>query len=461
MPTIQFNPQYILDLGTLPFPILMWRLFLDGMWVPMLLVMIQGLWLLWVQSRTQKYGASLEFVLLAIHVPKTSDQTPKAAEQIFSHLAGTYGGLDPYEKYWEGKFNPSFSFELVSIGGYVQYYIHCPKKSRDLVESSIYAQYPDAEIFEVPDYTTKVPSYFPDPEWEASGTEYVMKKASAYPIRTYADFEHASAEVAFKDPISALLEMLGSLRPGEQFWMQIRVTPSDESWQKKGQEEVDKMLGKKKVHHKSLLEDLIGLPMDAVAELTGIGAAPPAPVKKEEQPRMLQLSPRERTVLEAVQEKLSKIGFMCKIRVVYVAHRNVFNKGRLGQLRGTLSQFQSIDMNGFKGYGPVTPKGDYVWQRWSENEKKTKLMKNYKGRSGKGASAYALNIEELATLWHFPMTDIKAPLVMKTEAKRAEPPAYLPMEGMFNSANITGAAKKSEPVSEDEDDESPGNLPVA
>jgi hypothetical protein len=243
--------------------------------------------------------------------------------------------------------------------------------------------------------------------------------------------------------------------------LQVRVTPTDEAWQKKGQEVVDKILGKKKAHKKSFLAELADIPLGAAMELVGIGghAEPP---KKEEQPKMLQLSPREKKILEEVQEKLAQVGFMCKIRVVYVAKRNVFNKGRLGQLRGAFAQLQTTDMNGFKGYAGVTPKNDYFWQRWSENERKHKLIAYYKGRSGKGASAYALSIAELATLYHFPMTDVKAPLIVKTDSKRGEPPTSLPSEDRFPAAygGVT-SSKFAIPGPEDQDDDAPGNLPVA
>ena len=44
-----------------------------------------------------------------------------------------------------------------------------------------------------------------------------------------------------------------------------------------------------------------------------------------------------------------------------------------------------------------------------------------------GASPKILNVEELATLWHFPSLLVKSPLVKKAEAKRGEPPVGLPI----------------------------------
>lgn len=424
----------------------------------MLIVLIHGFWLLWVQSRQEKFAAGISYTILALDIPRLNEQTPKAVEQIFSHLSGAYSGLDKFEKYWLGKFQPTFSFELVSIGGYIQYLVHCPKKFRDLVESSIYAQYPDAEITEVVDYTDKVPTTFPHPDWDCFGTEFVLKKPGAYPIRTYEQFEHSAAEVmTFKDPMSSVLEVFSQLKPGEQMWFQILVTPTDESWQKKGEEIVDKILGRKKPVKQSMIGEVVTAPFwivkEAGAQLAGVGSAEAAE-KKPEQPKMMALSPGEREVLELVQRKLSKIGFMCKMRVVYAGRRDVFTKGRYVSLKGAMSQYSAVHMNAFKGYGPVTPKGDYFWQRWSENTLKGKLVRNFKNRSGNGAPRFPLNIEELATIYHFPMSTVKAPLVKKTDSKRAEPPHSLPTEEHFPHIKRDKDGRVA-------NDEGPENLPFA
>jgi hypothetical protein len=346
----------------------------------------------------------------------------------------------------------------------VQYFIHTPKKYRDLVESAIFSQYPEAEITEAVDYASKVPKNYPHPEWDAFGTEYVLKKDQAYPIRTYAEFEDKSSEeFMFKDPVSAILEILGSLKHGEQMWFQVRITPTDEEWQKKGEEVVNKIMGIKKEAKKGAIEQVLETPIwlarEASIQMLG-GAHAEAKKEDKAQPKMLSMSPGEKNVLEKVQTKLSKIGFMCKMRMVYVGKRNVFNKGRVSQLKGALSQFAAINMNAFKVYGPVTPKGDYFWQRWSENEKKSKVVKNYVGRSGKGATPYALNIEELATIYHFPMSHVKAPLVKKTEAKRAEPPSSLPTGERYPSVEIKAPPKPEKKARPDVDhDGLPDNLP--
>jgi hypothetical protein len=60
--------------------------------------------------------------------------------------------------------------------------------------------------------------------------------------------------------------------------------------------------------------------------------------------------------------------------------------------------------------------------------RKVDMMSAYKGRSmGRGAPSYVLNVEELATLWHFPIDAVtKAPLLQRANARRIEAPMSLP-----------------------------------
>lgn len=462
MPTIQINYGYFLELGSLPFPLMLARLFLDGGWVLFLYFFIRGSWVLWVQSRQRKYAKTVSKTILAIDVPRQNEQTAKAVEQIFSQLSGAHSGLDRYEKYWLGKFQPTFSFEIASVGGYVQFLVHCPTKFRDLVESAVYAQYPDAEIVEVADYTDRLPTRYPHPEFDVFGSEFVLKKPSYFPIRTHIQFEHAVAEDPFKDPISGILEVLSSLKAGENIWIQFLLTPTDDSWKDPGEKEVDKMLGKAPKSKRTIVDDIIDIPLNVLQELGSVVSFGESDAKKKDEKKeefkMLNMSPGERQVVEQVQMKLSKIAFSTKVRFVYGARRDVFNKGRVTALKGAFSQFSSLNMNQFKNYGKVTPKGDYFWQRWSEPAKKTAIVAKFKSRSNEGAPGYFLNVEELATVYHFPMRQVKAPLVKKTEAKRAEPPAGLPVEGLEDSSPFGPPPKPPAPEGEAAP---PKDLPLA
>ena len=62
------------------------------------------------------------------------------------------------------------------------------------------------------------------------------------------------------------------------------------------------------------------------------------------------------------------------------------------------------------------------------NIRKQRLMLAYRGRSNwAGLPNFHLGTDELASLWHLPVSlFVKAPQVKKTEAKKSEPPINLP-----------------------------------
>ena len=112
-----------------------------------------------------------------------------------------------------------------------------------------------------------------------------------------------------------------------------------------------------------------------------------------------------------------------------MARKAVFQKvERTGMVKGILNQYSHLNFNKFTLYIPQVPKDDYFWMRWEYTKKQNRLMTGYQKRSwGIGADPIWLNVEELATLWHFPTITMKAPLVKKSESKRGEPPVGLPI----------------------------------
>lgn len=95
---------------------------------------------------------------------------------------------------------------------------------------------------------------------------------------------------------------------------------------------------------------------------------------------------------------------------------------------GALRPFQSIDLNGFKLEKYTKTAVNYLFVKWRLRSRQIKLLRSYKSRSmWLGGGFFVLNIEELATLYHFPTKSVKAPLLKRTEAKRAEPPFGIPI----------------------------------
>jgi hypothetical protein len=422
-------------IGSNPFAV-SWWLFLHGGFIFFLWFAWFIFTHLWLESRQHHYEHAKQWMLLAIDIPRLHEQTPRAVENIFAHWAGAHGPSSWKEKWIDGRTQDTITVEIVSIEGHVQYLVWTTRGFRDLIEASIYAQYPDAEIVEVEDYTKKVPHHYPDSQWDLFGTEMIPVKDSLYPLRTYPEFEDkVSGEL--KDPMAVLLENMSRLGPGEQAWFQIVMTPIEQGeFRKKGETLIKKLTGQKIEHKETLAQKALDLPlstMNMVLQSTGLTGAPAAK-KPDANPlnsRMWTMTPGERKVVEAIENKISKIAYSCKMRCVLVAHKDKMKKSRfVHPFIGFIKQYNTNDMLALKPESKKVGMNGTLWffKDKRNNERKNRFISAYSHRSNwAGVSSYYLNIEELASLWHFPISmQVKAPQLKKTEAKRSEPPINLP-----------------------------------
>ncbi|MBI2062177.1 MAG: hypothetical protein HYT64_00565, partial [Candidatus Yanofskybacteria bacterium] len=237
--------------------------FLVGYWwiyLPVLLFLVlTGVY----ESYTKlKYIKAIKWVLLELKIPQDPGKSPKATEQIFAALHGT---LPPpikwRDKFFKGKMVDWVSLEIVGIGGEIHFYIRTTEQFKKLVQSQIYAQYPDSEITEiVDDYVNLLPASLPDDNNDLWGSEMILSKEDFYPIRTYPEFEEKSSGPDYVkriDPLASLAEVMSSLEAGEFLGVQLLIRPTGDGWVKKGQSEMDKLQGKKPKAGSNILSDIV------------------------------------------------------------------------------------------------------------------------------------------------------------------------------------------------------------
>ncbi|MFH1522252.1 MAG: hypothetical protein ABIE43_00355 [Patescibacteria group bacterium] len=468
----------ITDFFNQPIDMMLWRTFLLFGWIPIALAFLWGAKEVWIYYIRSKWGPTQKFLLLAIDIPRGNEQTPKAVENFFAYLGGAHGTLNLIETYWEGKFQLSFSFEVVSMEGYTQFLVRTPTKFKDLVESGIYAQYPDAEITEVDDYTKGFPTKFPDDEYDVYGWEFIQKNHFAYPIKTYKDFEDqiGETEAMYKDPLASLMDMCSSLRGGENFWYQLIVIPIGFEWPEEGEREISKILGEKIKSDDNILDKISNSTVKWLGDFSELIYQLWGDIKEKEEAeenrfKMMNLKPKEKKQVEAIQEKISKLGFKFKIRMVYIAKREVMNKNKVaGGFVGFMKQFFYSDLNNL---GPdlkkTSTRTSYFFKEARLNIKKNRIMRNYINRDDwAGKLPGIFNVEELASLWHFPVESVvRAPLIQKAPGRKAVPPIHLPVGEEIVSEQML------EPIFEDKSKKSdkassapiikgtpPANLPI-
>ncbi|MDD4995517.1 MAG: hypothetical protein PHW53_03590 [Patescibacteria group bacterium] len=466
--SIEVNYAFINKLLAMSGPQAFWYFFIHGGWIAILIILLWGSYKVYLYKMQIRDIKSHQYILLAIDVPKDNVQSPMAVEHIFAHLAGAHSSPSLREQYWFGSVQPWFSLEIASIEGYIQYFIRTPAKFRNLVEAAIYAQYPDAEITEVEDYTYLVPvKHFPDPEWEMWGCDFVMVKPESWPLRTYPEFEHGLSQ-EFKDPLSALLENLSLVGPGEHVWFQLMIVPIEQkAWKMAGDKLVKKMIGAKMESKPSTLDKILDIPFKALDITTEAVFGTGEPIKKDKKQdlpsKMLYLSPGDVDRVKAIERKISKIGYKSKIRAVYVAKKPVYKKTNVAHpLIGAIKQFNSVSLNALKPELSKTGVSGSMlfFKKQRQNYRRNRLIAAYRQRDPTSPmSPYIMNTEELASIWHFPAIEVKAPLVKKTDAKKGEPPMYLPYDKPAAAKEIFKEEPAPTVIAEELPPGVPGNLP--
>ncbi len=371
-----------------------------------------------------KYIKAIKWVLLELRIPQDPGKSPKAMEQIFASLHGT---LPPpikwRDKFFKGKMVDWISFEIVGIGGEIHFYIRTQEQYKKLVQSQIYAQYPDSEITElVDDYVNLLPSSLPNDTNDLFGSEMVLSKEDYYPIRTYPEFEEKSSGPDYVkriDPLASLAEVMSSLEAGEFLGVQLLIRPARETWVKKGQAEMDKLQGKKPKAGESMLSNLVFEIEKAIPGHVEVA-------KEDKKPEQTQLTSGKQEAIKAAEKKMSKIGYECGIRFIYSGPRENFHRAHISGVVGTFKQFSLQTVNSFKLNTATVTACKWPFKKQKEYKRKVFLLSKYKNRS-LPMKEFVLNIEELATIYHLPDIGVRSPLLPRVEAKKGEPPVGLPI----------------------------------
>jgi len=404
------------------------------LWLPVFLtVLFIELWVKYLQTKAIK---KIKWLLLEVKISRNIEKTPKAMEQVFSGLHGILTKVKFLDKYWKGKVQEWFSFEIAGIDGSIYFFIRTPENFRNLVEAQIQAQYPDAEILEVLDYAAPLAGKIPSKTYDINGVEFILEKADYYPIRTFLSFEERQKERRL-DPMASFLEILSKLSPSENIFIQYLIKPTGEKdWINEGIEAVNKLVGKKTEVKKNWFEIFFGGINEFVVNLLKAIAIYPewSEAKKEEVKTTSQnLSPGNRLVAEAIENKISKLAFRVCIRFAYIAKRDIFNRVNIAAINGAFKQFNTLDLNAFKGNKKAGTTADqpriipFIKNRRGFIRKVAFVDRYVNRKLSKNKKDFILNTEELATIYHYPILVVETPTMRRVEAKKSEPPVSLPI----------------------------------
>lgn len=332
-----------------------------------------------------------------------------AMEQLLGTLASmrrTFG--------WRSFFyeTPNIIFEVANPSDKEEifFYFAVPKKFRESIEKQIHGFFPDSVIEKVSDYTIFSPGC------AAAFSTLELSKSYALPIKSYRSLT--------TDPLSEMTNALSRLgATGEGAAIQFVLTPAGRGWHTKGKSIAQKMQSGKR------LKDVEGESMLKWfgKELLSVflpGKRTPEDERKKNE--VVSLTPEEQELVKSIDGKSSKPAFKVNIRLVAAAQEMHRAEEILAHMENAFSQFENMEVNSFR----VRRRGkgrqaafDYIYRNFDEE------------------TSVILSTEEVASIFHFPTSQIGTPKIKWLKAGAAAPPVDIPKEGMLLGYNDYRGAK--------------------
>jgi hypothetical protein len=313
-------------------------------------------------------------VVLNIAVPKHNDKSPLAAEQLLSALHGI--GLN------RDKAGDHFSMEIAAGAYGIHFLCVINRQYKTFFENQIYAQYPEAQISEVRDYT--------DTLMKTPGcieiVELVQTKEYYLPIRTFTSFD--------VDPLAGITGAISKLPAGQEIFIQIVARPIGDSWQKAGKSFVDSQKANKE----------------------GLGSG-------------------DTEQLKLIENKNTKVGFQFSLRILAKAPDQTSAQRITNELIAAFSQYRTAILNSLG-----TPKKKKGWDKRKADLNHKILNLIYGTRKGDSMNSFqkyslryldefatgVINTEEFASLYHLPNKTVETPNISWARSKKLEYPLNIP-----------------------------------
>lgn len=398
-------------------------IFFAPIWMPIVI----GRWAYYMWRTATKAANMARFrtILLELRMPRDTMKTPAAMEAVFAALHLGPGEATWWKKIVLGNTRPWYSFEIVSLGGRVHFYIWTRDAYRRAIESALYAQYPGMEVIEVEDYSRLVdPAHHPN---KVVGFEYVKNKAQGHPIRTYVDFglDRPAKPEEQVDPLAQVIELMGSLGPNEQLWIQFMIrTHKGEKYNKKNKK------GKSFTWKDEAQEEIDAIREQALQEAEYVDPSSGKVVKT----KMVNMTPGKAEQIKAIERNISKLPFDVGIRALYTAPEEYYQGIVGGYLVSIFKPFHSEQGAGLDVAGVWSNKySEYPWEDpggHHEAHAMHLMVEMWRRRMIYHAPYIGtwsvMSTEELATLYHVPSATVATPSLPRIQSTTGGAPQNLP-----------------------------------
>ncbi len=318
-------------------------------------------------------------------------------EQLLTSLAQLKDKKLSWKSFFYGK--PTITLEIANPAGKEEifFYISVPKKYRSSLEKQVHSYFSDSSIEKIDDYTIFTPG-----SKTAMGV-VTLKKSFALPVRTYERME--------KDPLSEITTAFSKLNSHDEgASIQIILHDAGMGWRAKGRKFAHEMQQGKQLKD---VDRTIAGQLFKEANKAFV-------TKKADQHSMeknIQLTPEEQELVKSIEMKTSKSAFMVNIRLIASASTQSRAEEILSHMENAFSQFENHGINHF------------VIKRFGSKAKRQAF--NYIFRAFDDSAGVLLGVEEIASIFHFPISTTETPKIKWLKAGSAPPPTDIPKEGVY------------------------------
>ncbi len=346
----------------------------------------------------------LKTTLFEVLIPHPDDESTGSSQRGFGDLVGKmeqfYSGMMAIK---DDKFKKDvFTIEIAlpHIGSEAAFYVAIPDRKRELFEKHVHAVFPEAQVREVKDDYNIYADMGVTSVSVASQDEHAI-----VPIRTYETFEH--------DPLNAILNSFSKIdHEGEGAAIQFVMKPDDV------------LLGK----YKKALEDLRkGIPKGKALDiketkagelLKSMTGGKKKPKDKDGNDKPVEIDDQ---LMENVRNKIASPIMRLNVRIIVSAASSSRADMIRHDIESTFNQFESTV-------------GNRLEFKTLKGKKKKVVENNYSFRKFSTQHEMPMNLKELTTMVHFPVTKVSENL-KRGGSEDASAPVDIAKSGLLLGEN--------------------------
>ena len=356
-------------------------------------------------NKSELYRA-LDMRLFEVTLPEP-EEGEQSATQLISIMEQFLAGMQSVSSGTLNLDKHYYGLEVALSAGTdeIVFYVAVPANKAGLFEKQIFALYDDAKIEEVYD------DYNPFFEDGVSVGSYAKPQYKDYmQIKTHDAIDH--------DPLKVLLNVFSKLDvEKEGAAIQIMVRPVGDTYIKDFRSKLERL--KKGEHVDDVFREgkELGKSFWKVSKELITGDFEKDGESSEEEKK------RDEEAIESLTEKLKSTIVETNIRIVASAHTRDRAQDILGEVQSAFQQFSDTRGNG-------------VFFEKAEGAALKRLLHDYSYRMFYDKKRFRLNLKEIATMYHFPISSDSAPQLKQSKSGSAPVPAGLPQSGTLLGENV-------------------------